>query len=107
MITSLRSKNPTHISRFLFVVLLTALSLSYTAAQTGSVRGRIEDASTGEGLIGASILIQGTANGAVADLDGNFKLSDLHHGTYNLIISYVSYEQQIQRIEIKKDEIIE
>lgn len=107
MITSLRSKNPTHISRFLFVVLLTALSFSYTAAQNSSVKGRIEDAATGEGLIGASILIQGTTNGAVADLDGNFKLSDLHHGTYNLIISYVSYEQQIQRIEIKKDEIIE
>ena len=88
-------------------LLLNLLFLSYGSAQTSAIKGRIEDAVTGEGLIGASILIQGTTKGAVTDLDGNFKLENLQNGTYNLVISYVSYEQQIQRSNIKKGETLE
>jgi outer membrane cobalamin receptor len=83
------------------VLLLFIISFSPMAAQNGSVQGKITDGSTGEALIGASVLIQGTTKGAVADLDGNFLLDHVADGAYNLIFSYVSYEQKIQRIEIK------
>ncbi|MBR6002890.1 MAG: TonB-dependent receptor [Bacteroidales bacterium] len=35
----------------------------------------MKDAETGEGVIGASVLVKGTTTGAIADLDGNFSLS--------------------------------
>jgi hypothetical protein len=76
--------------------------LSLSNAQTGTVKGKISDAETGETLIGATVLIQGTTKGTITDVDGNFLLKDIEPGNYNLVISYVSYEQIIQRVDIKK-----
>lgn len=42
--------------------------------QTSVVKGRILD-STGEPIIGASIIEKGTTNGTITDIDGNFSLS--------------------------------
>ncbi len=76
-------------------------------SQAGSIKGTIKDSFTGEGLIGANILIQGTTRGTTTDLDGNFLLNNLQNGSYNLVIGYVSYEQQIQRVSINKGETVE
>ncbi len=73
------------------------------SAQTGILKGTIKDAETGETLIGASVLIQGTTRGTITDLDGNFALSSIEPGNYNIMISYVSYDKQLQTVEIKKD----
>jgi hypothetical protein len=76
-------------------------------AQSGTVKGKIEDASTAETLIGATVLIQGTNKGTVTDVNGNYILKDISEGTYNLVISYVSYEQQIIRIGVEKNKPVE
>jgi hypothetical protein len=81
------------------LILLSALTVY---SQSGSIKGKINDATTGEGLIGANILIQGTTKGAITDLDGFFVINTIADGIYNLIVSYVSYDQQIIRAEIKK-----
>ncbi|MBQ0006509.1 MAG: SusC/RagA family TonB-linked outer membrane protein, partial [Alistipes sp.] len=44
------------------------------SAQNITVSGVVTDASNGEGLPGAAILVKGTANGTVADLDGNYTI---------------------------------
>ena len=51
-----------------FVMAMISLSVS---AQT--VSGVVKD-QTGEPIIGANILEQGTTNGTITDLDGNFTL---------------------------------
>ena len=67
------------------------LILSFSVfAQTGTVRGVVKDAVTGETLLGANI-IYGPGQGIAADLDGAFEL-DLATGTYTLQFSYVGYE---------------
>ena len=43
-------------------------------AQNVRVQGRVLD-ELGEGLIGAGVVIQGTTNGTITDMDGNFSLS--------------------------------
>ena len=60
-------------------------------AQTGSIKGTIRDAKTNEEVIGASVLIEGTANGAATDLNGNYVIPKVPAGTVNLVISYLSY----------------
>jgi len=76
----------------LFLILL-ALAASFTVqAQTGTIRGTIMDAKTKEPLIGASVLVEGTTNGAAADLDGNYVIPNVAAGTYTLVASYVAYE---------------
>ena len=75
--------------------------LSYTTwAQTQSnVNGLVTDFS-GEPLIGVSILVKGTSNGTVTDLDGKFSLS-AEMGNM-LQISYVGYISQEIKVESNK-----
>ena len=55
-----------------------------------------------EPLIGASVSIEGTTIGAIADIDGNFRIENVNPGTYTLIASYVSYEpKQISDVVVK------
>ena len=55
------------------------------------IKGTIVDLVTGETLIGAAILIEGTTEGAVTDLDGAYILP-LGAGSYELSVSYIGYK---------------
>lgn len=61
-----------------------------TTLQAATVKGSVVDA-TGEPVIGASILVQGTTNGVITDIDGNFILTNVGSDA-TLIISYVGYK---------------
>lgn len=71
----------------LFILMLTVIGFTQ-----GSISGKLIDSSTGEGLIGASIQIEGPlTTGTVADLDGNFSFSNLEVGDYRMTISYIGF----------------
>ncbi len=55
------------------VALVLACTLCYTGL-SAQVKGVITDAGTGEPLIGASVLVKGTASGTVTGVDGDFTL---------------------------------
>ena len=76
----------------LSLITLFLFSLSAGFAQTGTIKGTIVDAKTNEPLIGASVLVEGTSNGAATDLDGNFIIRQVAEGTYSLRASYVAYQ---------------
>ena len=44
--------------------------------RTGTCTGIVKDA-TGEGVIGASVVVKGTTNGTITGLDGDFSLSKM------------------------------
>ena len=67
------------------------LALTASAFAQNTVTGTVKDAS-GEPIIGASVLINGTSQGTVTDLDGNFTLS-VQPGQ-KLTISYIGYQKQ-------------
>jgi TonB-linked SusC/RagA family outer membrane protein len=56
------------------------------------IKGRVID-ETGEGLIGANILVKGTGKGTTADADGNFEL-EVPNAQAVLVISFVGYDKQ-------------
>lgn len=60
--------------------------------QNGACKGTVID-STGEPVIGASILVKGTTNGTITDLDGNFTISGVQRGA-TLVVSFVGYTTQ-------------
>ena len=70
-----------------FALLLTA-TLLYAQSE---IRGTVVDP-TGETVIGATIMEQGTSNGTVTDLDGNFVLTVEPGKT--LVISYIGFLTQ-------------
>jgi TonB-linked SusC/RagA family outer membrane protein len=81
-----------HNTLLLFLLLGTGLSLQ---AQTFTLSGTITDAESGEGLIGASVLLvrdaaTPTPNGTVTDLDGSFTLPGVSVGD-QLRISYTGF----------------
>jgi TonB-linked SusC/RagA family outer membrane protein len=73
-----------------FLMLLIGQNLS---AQQRQVTGIVKDLA-GEPIIGASVLEKGTTNGAITDLDGNFKLTVSNVEKAVLQISYVGYQTQ-------------
>ena len=68
-----------------------SLFLSVSAFAQSTIKGQEKDA-TGEPVIGASVLINGTSNGTVTDLDGNFSISVQPGAT--LTISYIGFQKQ-------------
>ena len=70
---------------FLFSPMVTAQSLS--------ISGKVIDKNSQEPVIGASVLIEGTSNGTITDLDGNFMLSNVP-SKGNLVVSYIGYATQ-------------
>lgn len=88
-----------------FVVCWLTLFLSGMTgvlAQTGSISGTIMDRKTGETIVGAAVIIDGTNTGAGSDLNGVYRIIGLKAGTYNLAVSYISYKKQfIQNIRVE------
>ena len=60
------------------ILLLGFLMMTGVAvAQQLQVQGKVTDA-TGEGLIGASVLVKGTTSGVITDIDGNYVLLNVN-----------------------------
>lgn len=77
-------------------ILLFALCLVTTAAsaQVGKIAGRVTDATTGEALIGVNVIIDGTTQGTVTDIDGNYIIVNVRPGDYTLLFSYIGFAAQ-------------
>lgn len=61
-------------------------------AQQVSISGIVKD-DTGEPIIGANVLVKGTAKGAITDVDGHFALSGVPENA-TLVVSYIGYIPQ-------------
>jgi TonB-dependent receptor len=57
----------------------------------GSVRGKVTDASTGESLIGANVILSGTSIGTTTDINGEFLLANIPEGNQTLRVQYLGY----------------
>ncbi len=67
------------------------LEVSSVVAKS-QIEGRVVDKTTGEALAGVAIQLQGCDSRIFTDLNGNFSIPDVDMGTYNLDVSYVSYQ---------------
>lgn len=65
----------------IFLVLVLSLLSAAMYAQNITVKGTVKDASTGEPLSGAAILVKGTPHGVVADENGNYTITVSKDGT--------------------------
>ena len=78
--------------KFLFTVVAFVLSGVMAFAQTKTVTGTIVD-EFGEPIIGANVLVKGTTNGAVTDIDGNYSIAGVSDSD-ELVVSYIGYASQ-------------
>lgn len=90
--------------RILFVLVMIGFSVvfaenneennkkSANATVSTTISGTITDLNTGEAIPGAQVTIRGTELKVYTDFDGNFNFEDVASGTYNLEVSYISYD---------------
>ncbi|MBN1767885.1 MAG: TonB-dependent receptor [Prolixibacteraceae bacterium] len=88
--------------RFLLITLFASISLSGIGQNT--ISGVVTDAQSGETLIGANILIEGTSVGTATDINGEYSLS-LENGSYTLLVSYVGYDNQTREVSVNNNDI--
>lgn len=79
------------IKRFVTGLLLFIAIPVLTYAQYGKISGKVVDRETKEPLVGATIVLQGTALGASTDIDGRYVILNVPAGTYSVKASYVGY----------------
>ena len=75
-------------------ILLSSLVLILTTVlgwSQGSISGSIKDEKTGDAIIGANIILDGTSFGASTDIDGAFNISKVPVGKYSVTISSMMY----------------
>lgn len=79
------------LKKLLLSSFLYLLSVSFAFAQTSTVTGTITDESTDEPLPQVNVYIMELQTGAATDLEGNYEISDVEHGTYTFRVSSVGY----------------
>ncbi len=78
---------------FILLNFIFFTSVTSFAQRTGEIQGTIKDRKTQEALIGVAIKVEGTQKGTQSDVDGNFKISGIPTGSYNLKATYVGYKE--------------
>jgi len=82
--------------------ILFLMSFNCTKAQTGNISGKVIDEKTKRPLIGANILIMGSAIGAATNLNGEYRLANIPVDIYKLKISYIGYKTKVKTDVIVK-----
>ncbi|HMN16736.1 MAG TPA: TonB-dependent receptor [Ignavibacteriaceae bacterium] len=87
------------------ISLVLLLPFFIYAGTTGKLAGTIKDAQTGEPLVGANVIIEGTNFGAATNLNGEYVILNISPGRYNVKFSFIGYETiAIQNVIIVVDQ---
>lgn len=91
------------LKKLLLGSFLCLLSTAYAFAQTSTISGTITDASTEEPLPQVNVYIVELETGAATDLEGNFEIANVEHGTYTFRISSVGYKTRRETITVNNN----
>ena len=85
----------------LWFVFLTLLTIQSAFAQSFYVKGKVISQEDNEPLIGVSILQEGSGNGVVTDIDGNYSLEVKGTTKTTLVFSYIGMQSQKHEVSAK------
>ncbi len=85
--------------RTVFVIVLALVLIPDVYSQERTISGTVTDAETGETLPGVSVIILGTTNGTVTDIDGNYKVTATEGST--LTFSFIGFANQQVKVSGK------
>ena len=76
----------------ILAILLTLTCNVALHAQTGSVTGKVTNALNKEPIPYATIVVEGTTLGGTSDDNGDYTITGLNPGIYNLKASFIGYK---------------
>jgi len=89
--------------KIFFLTLI--ISVQLIAGTTGKLAGVVKDADSGEPLVGANVMIEGTNFGAATNINGEYVILNIPPGRYNVRISFIGYETLVmQNVAIVVDQ---
>jgi hypothetical protein len=88
------------ILNYLLWIFFVTITISTAQNNRGSIVGKVTDAVTKEVIPGVNIIVLGTDIGAATDEEGNFKISGIQVGTYQVRASSVGF------IPITKSDVV-
>lgn len=91
--------------QLLYFLLLFTVIASATQLHGQTLTGVVTDHMTGESLPGANIVLEGTTQGTVTDIDGNYSL-ELTPGTHVLIFRFLGYMSEQVEVTLAQGEIL-
>ncbi|MFA7360859.1 MAG: TonB-dependent receptor [Candidatus Kapaibacterium sp.] len=93
--------------RVLITILLTLSIFTFAELSAQTIKGKVTDAVNSEPLVGATIRIEGTNLGAVAEVDGTYEIDNISAGIYSLKVSYIGYNDKIiTGVEVKGKDVV-
>lgn len=88
------------------LIILLLLSSSLWSSNFGKVTGIVTDSETGEPLIGANVIIEGTSSGAATNVDGSYVIIRVPPGSYQVRVEMMGYHSMTsESIEIHTNRI--
>ncbi len=89
----------------LLIVLLTAWCTAPAFGQpTASLSGFVKDATSGETLLLANVVLAGVGKGTATNTAGYYTLTNLAPGTYTVVASYIGYRELRQDVTLAPGE---
>jgi outer membrane receptor protein involved in Fe transport len=82
----------------LSVLIAASVALPAVVVHAGTLTGTVVDDRTGEALLAAEVVVEGTGLGGIANRDGEFRIEGIPEGSRRIVASMMGYETQ--RIEV-------
>ena len=80
--------------KFMLLLICLFIGIGLVTAQVTKVTGTVISEEDGLPVVGASILVKGTAVGTVTDMDGKFQLPNVPSSAKTLVISFIGMKSQ-------------
>jgi hypothetical protein len=82
--------------KMFFYLILYCSTICFAFDPEGQIKGKVYDEETREPLIGANVILLNTQKGAATDRNGDFIISDIPAGNYNVAFQYIGYDRYIK-----------
>lgn len=91
--------------RNLLLVLLGVMLMPFPAMAGiyGTLTGRVTD-NEGKGLVGATVLIEGTTKGAKTKTDGKYTITGINVGTFTVRVTFTGFKKFTKQVTISADQ---
>ncbi|MFW5656526.1 MAG: TonB-dependent receptor domain-containing protein, partial [Bacteroidota bacterium] len=87
-------------------IILLFIFISFTL-QAAKIQGYVFDEESGEPLIGANVMLEGTNVGTVSNSEGYYQLNSVVPGDYTIVASFIGYSEQRKDITVEKNQVLE
>jgi hypothetical protein len=85
----------------IFLFLFSCILLALRVSAQNSITGKVLNEQNEQPLVGASVYINNSTIGTTTNEAGEFKISSLPNGYYEIVVSYVGFEILVYRITIQ------